>query len=185
MNAALGELMVQTTGPGAALLRGLKTASLLMVLAPAAASAGTTTYTYDELGRLITTTTPGGGAQYSYDAAGNRVQQIASCPGSPTANPDIVATLQNTAVTFNPLTNDTDPNNYTLTVTGVSSAVHGSVTFASTSITYTPTTSYLGSDSFNYTISNGHGCTASAQVTADTVPPVYWHQFNWGSPSIW
>jgi Domain of unknown function (DUF4082)/Cadherin-like domain/Bacterial Ig domain len=65
------------------------------------------------------------------------------------------------------LANDTDPNGYPLSITGVSNPTNGTVAYnASTqTVTFTPTPSYTGPASFTYTITNGHGGTASASVS--------------------
>jgi hypothetical protein len=91
----------------------------------------------------------------------------------PTAVNDSKSTNENTALTFDPRTNDTDPDGDALTVSANGTASHGTVTHTTTSVTYTPTTGYSGSDSFTYTISDGHSHTASATVTMTVVnrPP--------------
>ena len=77
----------------------------------------------------------------------------------PVANADSgYSTSQNTALTIaasSLLANDTDPNGDPLTVTGVSGAVNGNVSFnAQTNVvTFTPTTGYTGPASFSYAIS--------------------------------
>jgi hypothetical protein len=86
------------------------------------------------------------------------------------------STAKNTTLTINAsslLTNDSDPNNDTLTITGVSGAVNGSATFdaQANTITFVPTTGYTGSAAFNYAVSDGHGGTASAGVTLSVVDP--------------
>jgi hypothetical protein len=65
------------------------------------------------------------------------------------------------------LANDTDPNGYTLSILSVSSPVDGTVSYNATTqvVSFTPTTGYLGAASFIYTITNGHGGTASATVS--------------------
>ena len=65
---------------------------------------------------------------------------------------------------INVLTNDTDENGDTLTITGVTQGAHGSVTFGPTSVSYTPNANYFGSDSFTYTIDDGHSMTDTATV---------------------
>ncbi|WP_234831013.1 DUF4082 domain-containing protein [Rhodopseudomonas palustris] len=71
------------------------------------------------------------------------------------------------------LANDSDPNNDTLTITGVSNAVNGSASFdaQTNTITFVPTTGYVGSAAFNYTISDGQGGTADAGVTLNVADP--------------
>ncbi len=70
------------------------------------------------------------------------------------------------------LANDTDADGNTLSVTSVSNAVNGTVTFNSqtNAITFTPTAGYSGSASFSYAISDGAGGTASAQVSLTVNP---------------
>lgn len=71
------------------------------------------------------------------------------------------------------LANDTDPGGLTLSVTGVSGAVNGTVSYsAATQIaTFTPTAGYTGPASFSYAISDGAG-TASANVSLTVTAPV-------------
>src|SRR5262249_55568960 len=80
----------------------------------------------------------------------------------PTAVDDSYNTPFNTPLTVSApgvLANDTDLNGDSLTVTANSSPGHGSVTIGSNGgFTYTPTTGFAGpTDSFTYTISDGHG----------------------------
>ncbi|MEA2780446.1 MAG: hypothetical protein QOK29_1990, partial [Rhodospirillaceae bacterium] len=97
---------------------------------------------------------------------------VASAGGSnsvPVANGDKnFITAPNTAMTLSATTllaNDTDANGDTLTVTGVSAPANGTVTFASNTATFTPTKGYTGTANFTYSISDGKGGTASAQVS--------------------
>jgi len=84
---------------------------------------------------------------------------------APNAVDDDRSTPQNTPLTFNPLLNDTNPNNGTLTVTGVSSATGGSASYTATSVTFTPNPGFTGSGSFNYTMTDGLGGSDTATVT--------------------
>ena len=63
------------------------------------------------------------------------------------------------------------PYGYTLTVTAVTQGAHGAVTFSGGNITYTYPSMIGGNkeigDSFNYTVSDGHGHTASSVVTVN------------------
>jgi len=86
----------------------------------------------------------------------------------PTANPDVASTNEDTAVTVNVLANDTDVPGDPLTVTSVSSpSVNGGtvVNNGNGTVTYTPPANFGGTDSFTYTISDGDGGTAGANVT--------------------
>ena len=71
------------------------------------------------------------------------------------------------------LANDTDPDPDTLTVTSVGNPPHGTATVdpLGVGVHYTPDANYSGSDSFAYSISDGHGGTDSAtvNVTVDFV----------------
>ncbi|WP_257187337.1 MULTISPECIES: DUF4082 domain-containing protein [unclassified Bradyrhizobium] len=67
------------------------------------------------------------------------------------------------------LANDTDPDGNTLTITGASGGVNGVASYnaQSNSVVFTPTTGYTGPASFNYSISDGQGGSASASVALD------------------
>ncbi len=85
---------------------------------------------------------------------------------NPVAVNDIANTLLNTPVVIAVLANDSDPDAQPLTVTSVSVPAHGTVVInVNGTISYTPTTAYIGLDSFSYTISDGAGGTATALVT--------------------
>jgi len=86
----------------------------------------------------------------------------------PVANPDSATTAQNTAVTLEAstlLANDTDANGDSLSLTGVSNPVNGSVTFSNSNVIFTPSTNFTGNASFDYSISDGFGGTSSANVS--------------------
>ncbi|HEY7314837.1 MAG TPA: Ig-like domain-containing protein [Gemmataceae bacterium] len=81
---------------------------------------------------------------------------------APTAAPDSLSTAVNTPVTVSSaslLSNDTDPDGDTLTLTAVSatSANGGTVALdpATRDVTYTPATGFSGTDTFTYTASDG------------------------------
>jgi hypothetical protein len=63
------------------------------------------------------------------------------------------------------LGNDSDANGDTLTITAVTQGAHGSVTNNGTSVSYTPSPNFFGSDSFTYTIDDGHSGTDTATVS--------------------
>ena len=84
---------------------------------------------------------------------------------APSAQDDTKTTQENVPVTIAVLANDTDPENDPLSIRGFTSPGHGIVTNNSVNLIYTPTSGYSGSDSFTYTISDGHGNTANATVT--------------------
>jgi YD repeat-containing protein len=156
------------------LARVALTIGLILGMASSVASRETVTYGYDPIGRVISVTRSDGNViTYSYDTAGNRTQ--VGVGGPPTANADAVSTPKNVTLTFNPRTNDTDPNGDTLTITAVGTPSHGAATIVSAGaeIQYVPTTNYAGPDSFSYTISDGNGNIASATISVVVQgPPV-------------
>jgi hypothetical protein len=90
----------------------------------------------------------------------------------PKANGDTVTTAEDTPVTLDPRTNDTDVDGDSLTVTFASNPNRGSTAInADGTVTYTPDPNLNGGDSFLYTISDGNGGTWSATVSM-TVTPV-------------
>jgi Ca2+-binding RTX toxin-like protein len=93
----------------------------------------------------------------------------------PVANPDSATTAQNTAVTLEAstlLANDTDADGDSLSLTGVSNPVNGSVTFSNGNVIFTPSTDFTGDASFDYSISDGFGGTASGLVNVTVAPVV-------------
>ena len=89
----------------------------------------------------------------------------------PVAVDDAATTAEDTAVVVSVLTNDTDLDGDTLTVTSVGTAAHGAATVnADGTITYAPAVHYHGADSFGYTIGDGNGGTATATVTVAVTP---------------
>lgn len=83
---------------------------------------------------------------------------------APVANDDTYAVVQNTATVLAVLGNDTDADGDTLTVQSVSTPTHGVAALSGGTLTYTPNTSYTGSDSFTYTVGDGHGNSDTATV---------------------
>lgn len=86
--------------------------------------------------------------------------------GNPVANPDSTNTLQEVPVDIHVLANDTVQNGRTLSIVAYTQPANGTVSSnANQTLRYTPRTNFLGSDSFNYTISDGTGGTNIAVVT--------------------
>ncbi len=95
---------------------------------------------------------------------------------APIANADSISVqAESSATQVNVLGNDTSPSNYTLTVTAVTQPQHGTVTLNNGQVFYQPAAGFHGTDSFTYTISDGHGGTATGTVTVtvlDNAPVV-------------
>jgi hypothetical protein len=112
---------------------------------------------------------------------------------APLAGDDNMGAMQNHARSVKIakcLDNDYDADDDSLTVTAVSNGAHGTATFNSTYMTYTPATDYVGSDSFTYTISDGRGGVATATITVqvysaeDATPNMLPIVMNGGVPTV-
>ncbi|HJQ31529.1 MAG TPA: tandem-95 repeat protein [Pyrinomonadaceae bacterium] len=84
---------------------------------------------------------------------------------APVAVDDSATTNEDTPVSVSVLGNDSDVDGDTLSVSAVTQGAHGSVTNNGTSVSYAPAANYNGPDSFGYTVSDGHGGTATANVS--------------------
>ena len=134
----------------------------------------------DNFGSSVTVsadgTTAAVGAYYADTAAGADagsayVYRLDMPNQPPTATNFVVGTLTNTSTTIALAkllrgANANDPDGDTVSVSAVSptSAHGGSVILGATTLTYTPLPGYSGTDSFTYTVSDGHGGTVTAQV---------------------
>ena len=93
-------------------------------------------------------------------------------PKPPHAEDDKVFALGGETITINALTNDTDPEGQTLTVTNVGDATNGTVTLnADGTITYAANADFTGDDAFTYTITDEDGLTSQATVTVCVEEP--------------
>ncbi|TAL40169.1 MAG: tandem-95 repeat protein [Alphaproteobacteria bacterium] len=97
----------------------------------------------------------------------------------PVAQDDAITAAWGTALTGNLLADngsgaDTDPDNDTLQVVESSVTTAGGFVIglaANGSFSFTPPADFLGSDSFSYTVSDGHGGTDTANVTLNVTAP--------------
>ncbi|HXI30098.1 MAG TPA: Ig-like domain-containing protein, partial [Vicinamibacterales bacterium] len=131
------------------------------------------------------TFTPGtaacGAAGFSYtatDEAGavsnaGTVSIVIDCRPRPAD--DAATVLEDSlATTIMVLANDSDPDpGQALSITSITQPANGvaAVVVGGTAVTYRPNPDFFGSDSFTYTVSDGHNGTATATVTV-TVTPV-------------
>jgi Bacterial Ig domain/RTX calcium-binding nonapeptide repeat (4 copies)/Divergent InlB B-repeat domain len=84
---------------------------------------------------------------------------------APTASADSANTGRELPVDVDVRANDGDPDGDPLTVESVTQPQHGTTSIQPNGrVRYTPSSGYEGSDSFNYTVSDGRGGTASAGV---------------------
>ena len=90
--------------------------------------------------------------------------------GVPSVEDITIATLMNTAVNSQFVGND--PNNLTLTFSTVTTPSNGAVSgISGADFTYTPTTSFVGSDSFTYKANNGSNDSETNANVSITVAP--------------
>jgi hypothetical protein len=120
-------------------------------------------YTYGAAGSFPTST---------FDASNYWVDIVYAKAGQPpVANNDSGFTVdENESITISSATllaNDTDPNGLPLTITGVSNAANGSVSYDANAkaATFTPNAGYTGPASFTYSVTDSSGATASANVS--------------------
>ncbi len=90
----------------------------------------------------------------------------------PVAVDDTPTTNEDTAVTVTVLANDTDVDGDTLSVTGFTQGIDGSVSQEqeTNNLIYTPNLNFNGADSFTYDISDGKGGIATATVNVTITP---------------
>ncbi|WP_404979690.1 Ig-like domain-containing protein [Caulobacter segnis] len=131
-------------------------------------------------------TRPSSTTTYTYDKAQNRTRVVTAAGNSaPVANNDSVSVSTGAAVSFNPLSNDTDADSDAFFLTSVSgwNTSKGSVSYtanclrtAATCVTYAANSGASGTDSFTYAVSDGKGGTATGTITvtinAAVAPPV-------------
>ncbi|GAB4251164.1 MAG: hypothetical protein Kow00109_26940 [Acidobacteriota bacterium] len=89
----------------------------------------------------------------------------------PVANADTATAVAGQAVSISVLANDSDVDGDSLSIAGVSQPAHGTAEVVGSAIRYTAAAGYQGSDSFTYTVSDGNGGTATAQVTVQVTAP--------------
>jgi YD repeat-containing protein len=147
------------------------------------ARAGATNYTYDDRGRVTSVGyTDGTTIGYVYDSAGNRTQYTVTGAAAPTVGAVSYSVAKNSANNPVPLVLSGTPASGVTISTAPS---NGSASVSGTSITYTPTSGYSGSDSFQYTAWNPSGTSTPATVSLTVATGSIWHGFNWGPPNTW
>ena len=103
---------------------------------------------------------------------------VTAANDAPAAVADDAETGEDTAVTIAVLTNDSDDDGDTLSVSAVGSAGHGAAVItagSTTSVTYTPDAGFAGFDRFTYTVSDGtatDNSTDTGTVTVKVTPTV-------------
>lgn len=83
---------------------------------------------------------------------------------APTASADMGPTLIGVARTFDPRWNDVDPDGDPLTIISIGTPLYGTAAIVNNGTAIQYTRSATGSESFSYTVSDGHGHTATSTV---------------------
>jgi hypothetical protein len=113
-----------------------------------------------------------GADQFSYtisDGSGESstatiVVTVSALNDPPFAAEDTGSVAEDASVVLQPLTNDSDADGDTLTISAVSTPAHGRAVIEAGQVTYTPAANFAGADSFTYTIGDGNGGSASATI---------------------
>ncbi|MEO5625733.1 MAG: Ig-like domain-containing protein [Dokdonella sp.] len=126
-----------------------------LLYAPGAGFVGTDNFRY--------TITDGNGGSASAVVTIN----VAPLPNRPpVAVADAATTAFAQPVTISVLANDSDPDGDALSIVSVTAPLMGTAVISGNTVTYTPgAAGALGTDQFTYTISDGRGGTATANVT--------------------
>ncbi|MDG1290399.1 MAG: Ig-like domain-containing protein [Lentibacter sp.] len=101
---------------------------------------------------------------------------FSTCPAdgndAPVLVDDSALTDEDTAVVVDVLGNDSDPEGDPLTVTDTTAPANSSVMInADGTVTYTPNTGFIGTDSFEYTVTDGQGNLSTVTVTVTVADP--------------
>ena len=96
-------------------------------------------------------------------------EAIPQANGPPVAVDDASTTAENTAIVIRVLDNDSDVDGDNLSVIAVGTPSKGAaaITGNATTVTYTPNSSFHGSDSFTYVVSDGNGGTDTGTVNVN------------------
>ncbi|UCL88439.1 retention module-containing protein [Pseudomonas sp. HS-18] len=89
---------------------------------------------------------------------------------APTLVADTATTKEDTSVKIDVLANDTDVDGDKLTVSAASASNGSVVINTDGTLSYTPKTNFSGNDTISYTVSDGHGGTATSTVAVSVSP---------------
>ncbi|MHC5797936.1 Ig-like domain-containing protein [Lacisediminihabitans sp. FW035] len=159
--AATGNLLTNDLGTGksAAVTSGASHGSFVL-------NSSTGAYTY----------TPTAGysgpdsVSYTLTAAGGSSSSILTISVTPKATDDSATTNANTAITIPGATLVANDGGSGLTITSVSAAVNGTIAFNGGNPTFTPTTGFSGTASYQYNATDSAGKTSAAIVTITVLP---------------
>ena len=110
----------------------------------------------------------------AFDVAPNTITlNVTAVNDAPVAKADTVKTPEDTPLSIAPatlLSNDTDVEGATLSISSVQGAVGGTVSLVGGNVVFTPNANFNGPASFTYTISDGNGGSSTATVNVGVTP---------------
>lgn len=89
----------------------------------------------------------------------------------PIARPDNSETSINTAIEIDVIANDSDADQDSLILSGISNAVNGQAVITNNRVRFTPDSQFQGTASFSYTVSDNRGGSTTSTVTIRVNPP--------------
>ena len=95
---------------------------------------------------------------------------VTSVNDSPVARDDAATVEEDGSVVVDVLSNDSDADGDELTVSELGAPAHGSAEVTSTGVRYVPATDFHGTDRFTYTVTDGNGKSATAEVVIEVRP---------------
>lgn len=100
------------------------------------------------------------------DLSNNTSTDLNDVDTLPVANPDSIAVVEDTPISFDVLGNDSGLSDTPVTVAIATPAAHGTLMVnADNTISYTPAPDYVGPDSFTYTVTDADGQSSTTTVT--------------------
>ncbi|MGI6301954.1 MAG: Ig-like domain-containing protein [Verrucomicrobiota bacterium] len=107
---------------------------------------------------------------------------VAPMNDAPVAQDDSAETLMGTGITISPLANDTDIDGDLLLIEAVTQSVNGVVTLNpdQTSITYIPNSSFVGTDTIAYSVTDGALSSTAYIVVTVSKPTLFYDGFESG-----
>lgn len=125
-----------------------------VVYTPNAGTSGTESFTY--------------AAKYGTAVAHSTVTVSVTAPNrAPVAVNDTFSAVRNSTVSLPVLANDSDADGDALSITTVTKPMYGTTSIQFGKIVFTPGRNFTGTTSFSYTVSDGKGGSAAAQVTVN------------------
>ncbi len=85
----------------------------------------------------------------------------------PVATDDSGTVAEDSQITLDVLSNDTDADNDILSLESVLSSSNGNTSIDGNQVVYTPNANFNGTDNFSYTVTDGNGGSATATVTIE------------------